>query len=1261
MSTFALDSNSSDEDKTSALNYVLSNLGNGGTQANTANVLTANVTTGVVSTQGQTVSYLYQYMNVAYANTAVGGDFSSNSANKLYYGIHNTTANIADANPADYQWTQVSGGGFGTTKSLYYQTLGGRQIFFNVATASPGYYFRPVQDNVAINLDDVTSTQTIYTAQVYRRGNVTPATPTGGTYNFGNLFLTPPTGWSANVPPADGNTYVFTSQNTFQSSQAFVVAPTKAWTFPTLFTANGAAGATGANGAPGTNGISTYDFNAYTLTTFFPNTPLVNSGSWNFATGTGTPPLDPNYMYAQFPNYGLPTSTITFNQTYNSNIVKIYSNTISNITYPTVTNTYYTLFANTYAVGNVIGTGEGNYTSTYGLSGNVYQDTFTVTGNTAYVDLMLIGAGGDGSYINSYYVPKNGSPYPTQPLLQEPAGGSAGSILIGSNIALPVGTYTVYHGAGANTVLFGPTGGSPVQLYRASAGNQGDLNGNANITSGTGASITFIGNSTTIAGNVGYPPTILWNWNGGQQDRGLAMSTAHHGGTGQADPWGEITWLGQYAGTYTWPNGTPWSGANVAYFAGGGGSSTDSYPAAGGYPAYTAQQSYGGLGAGGIGQIASSSPPYAGSGSFGTGAGGGGGRGNATGTNTHYQVNNGYYSNGYNSFGAPGALIIRQHNPIPNPPQIATWTLLNNQTPTPTATVYSSASLAFTTNANATVSTLAWQDTIQSSGYKGDAGPRGFVPMAYVATASDPTSYTTGQYTYAFSANRANVALPIGTGYVPTQGDVAQFVYTPTNTIVVKTYNSTANVWQAVNGQVISGNVFVTGSVNATALNANDVYTLNLRGGLGVVGNVNSPGFWMQASTGDARMAGNTSIGNNLTVGNNAVVGNNLTIGASASIGNNLIVGSSASIGNNLLVGNNAIVGSSMAIGNNLIIGLNAQVGANLNVGTNAVIGNNLSIGNNAIVGNNFGVGNTAVIGNNLTVGNNAIIGSSLAIGNNLNVGTNATIGANLNIGTNATIGNNLLVGNNAVVGASFGVGDNAVIGNNLTVGNNAIIGSSVAIGNNLNIGNNAVIGGNLTVVGLVTAGSLQANTVATTTMVPNSATATSGRQDAGYEITSPAQYYSGYDGTYYVYQTANLVPGGVSISATTNNVTNVISGYMDVYGTTTANGGTTIIPQMYVTLYRVIGANVTAVGGTFLTSPAANGYTGGPINTTQTLLPVRLSEVSIIDIFTVTPPQTVAYYWFFGSYINVSANVAPTQNYIGLTSYSISVTNYKR
>ena len=669
MSNFALDTSSSQGDIISSLNYALANLGSTTTTANTAgNVLTANTTTGVISTTGGgALSYLYQYMDVAYANTATGGGFTSNCFNTTYYGVHNNTANVADTNPTDYQWTQVAGG-FGTTKGLYYQTLGGRQIAFTVGSSQPGYYYRAVQDSIPINLDNVTTVQAIYSATVYQRGNTTPATPTGGTYDFGNLILTAPAGWSATVPNTDANLYLYGSQNTFLSTQAFVNGPSTAWSTPSLFFANGSPGAPGAAGANGVSGTSTYYFPAYYANVGQPTTPT--GGSWNFTTSTGTPPT----------GWNLSPPTLTGNL----------------------------LLWSSYSVANI-------------------------AGNT----------------------------------------GTASSL----------------------------TWSTPVQL----------------------------------SGNVG------------------------------------------------------------------------------------------------------------------------------------------------------------------------------------------------------------------TTGNTGSQGSRGFIPMAYVVTSSDPTSYTNTQYTTAFSANRSNIAPPIGTGFAPITGDTAQFVYTPTNTIVVKTFNANTSAWTAANGQVISGNVFVTGSINATALNANDVYALNIASTNATVGNFNSPGFWLQANTGNARIAGNTSIGNNLSVGANAAIGANLTIGNNALIGNNLGVGNLAVIGNQLTVG------------------------------TNANIGNNLIVGDNALIGNNLGVGNAAVVGNYLVVGTNAQIGNNLTIGNNLAVGNFGTIGANLSVGQYLQVGTNAYIGNN------LGVGNNAVIGNSLVIGNNT------TIGNNLYVGNNAQIGANLAVAGLITASSLQANTVITTTMVPNS------------------------------------------------------------------------------------------------------------------------------------------------------------------------------
>jgi len=161
MSNFALDTGSSAGDIISGLNYALANLGNQtGAATTTANVLTANIQTGNISTTYSNiagypsttiVSYLYGYLDVAYANTATGGGFTSNSANQKYYGIRNTSTPVFDTNPVDYSWYQVVGG-FGSTKSLFYQNVGGNQINFYIGTAAPTVNFSPVLDSTPILL-----------------------------------------------------------------------------------------------------------------------------------------------------------------------------------------------------------------------------------------------------------------------------------------------------------------------------------------------------------------------------------------------------------------------------------------------------------------------------------------------------------------------------------------------------------------------------------------------------------------------------------------------------------------------------------------------------------------------------------------------------------------------------------------------------------------------------------------------------------------------------------------------------------------------------------------------------------------------------------------------------------------------------------------------------------------------------------------------------------------------------------------------------
>src|ERR1035437_10087536 len=106
-----------------SLNYALANMGTGGNVINNYNgnvavgTLVANTTTGTVTDGNVVVSYLYDYVDIMYANSATGGSgFIANATLANYYGVKNTTANVQDMNPVDYAWTQVAGG-FGTTNS----------------------------------------------------------------------------------------------------------------------------------------------------------------------------------------------------------------------------------------------------------------------------------------------------------------------------------------------------------------------------------------------------------------------------------------------------------------------------------------------------------------------------------------------------------------------------------------------------------------------------------------------------------------------------------------------------------------------------------------------------------------------------------------------------------------------------------------------------------------------------------------------------------------------------------------------------------------------------------------------------------------------------------------------------------------------------------------------------------------------------------------------------------------------------------------
>lgn len=352
------------------------------------------------------------------------------------------------------------------------------------------------------------------------------------------------------------------------------------------------------------------------------------------------------------------------------------------------------------------------------------------------------------------------------------------------------------------------------------------------------------------------------------------------------------------------------------------------------------------------------------------------------------------------------------------------------------------------------------------------------------------------------------------------------------------------------------------------------------------------------------------------------------------------------------------------------------DVAINLQTLANSIVQNNniepLAITGNLVAANTIEGGSivTGSITTNLLAANLVIAKDILSV--NATFGDYNSVGywmaaanGNARFGGTMSIGNNLAVGDNAVIGNSLGIGNNAVVGNNLTVGNNAIIGSSVAIGNNLTVGNNAVIGGNLQVIGLITSGALQSNTVSTGTMVPASVTTTGSFENSvGGTVSYPTMNYSGFSSPYYQYQSASTVPYYANVTITTSDVVNIISGAIDVYGWSYSNNN--FIPQLYGILIRKEdGYPAVAVAGTTTTTPAYNLIAGGTVTqSTGTLQPYRLTNVGITDTFTAaTVPNTVSYYWVIGGLVQVASNTSPgvLQPNVTFTTASLTATNYKR
>ena len=192
---FALDSNPTPSETSEAINYLLANL----TQSFAVNQETGQI----VDTTGNIYGYIYKYIHVKYADSFDGSsNFSDTPTNRFYYGIRNDELTTESSNPADYVWYKVDGG-FSTTKFLFYQVFGGRQIDFYVGTTAPGFTY--VQESgVYIDLDIITTSQGTTNLQAYI---VQPQTSSSPALPFYTTGPTLPPGWSSS-PPACPAGYV---------------------------------------------------------------------------------------------------------------------------------------------------------------------------------------------------------------------------------------------------------------------------------------------------------------------------------------------------------------------------------------------------------------------------------------------------------------------------------------------------------------------------------------------------------------------------------------------------------------------------------------------------------------------------------------------------------------------------------------------------------------------------------------------------------------------------------------------------------------------------------------------------------------------------------------------------------------------------------------------------------------------------------------------------------------------------------------------
>lgn len=244
---------------------------------------------GVPGATGEDGQTLYTW--VKYADNASGGGLSNSPTNKYYIGLaYNKTTATESTDPSDYTWSLYRGsdgadGSSGSDGNSVYQaniyrrsasapaTPANNSATYNFTTntltppsgwsvgvpsgSDPVYVSTatfsiqgstgtdstqtwsapvPFAENGDDGTDGVDGLST-YHFNVYRRASSAPATPTGGSFNFGTNTPTAPSGWSTSIPAGSDPIYV---SNTLASVQGDTgTDSTLTWSSPVLMAQNG--------------------------------------------------------------------------------------------------------------------------------------------------------------------------------------------------------------------------------------------------------------------------------------------------------------------------------------------------------------------------------------------------------------------------------------------------------------------------------------------------------------------------------------------------------------------------------------------------------------------------------------------------------------------------------------------------------------------------------------------------------------------------------------------------------------------------------------------------------------------------------------------------------------------------------------------------------------------------------------------------------------------------------------------------------------